>query len=174
MEILTALSATIDRLKADPAAVDIAEIIQQLSAAYNVANQGLHRSDAASRLPAALKRIDDLTTEIQTLTPQLDQLQQDRKQLQALQPVVQYLRDRLSALLKLHNPQTFNLQSNAPETADPRELIDMLSRVEHEIQSSWITKPKPLHGIQVAIDRYPKQNPNLYSTGASHGTRSRS
>lgn len=166
MELLAQIQATIDRLQANPAAVDISEILDQLSAAYNLTSQGLQRSDAASRLPAALKQVDALSQENEELLNQLAALRLVHSQLKSLEPVLQYLRDRLTSLHKLHAPHTYNLPPDFADTASPDQLVSTLANLEAEIAHQWRSSSPPTTALNVAIDRYPKNNIDLYRTGA--------
>jgi hypothetical protein len=165
----------VDLLDHNPDEVDLTEIRNTLSAAHEVASDGLNRSQKAARCESAEESLSALQVKYDSLVSELDLLRNEaaaaKTALSAFSPVVESLRSALAGkvlLIGSYSPERKKQLSVLCETASVEELVSLKVQVESDFNSSWLDKPSVLGEEKNFIDY------KLFSTGVNNAFKPRS
>lgn len=164
MELLQNLQTEIEKLQTNPSEVNIDQVVDLLSQAYELARDGLNRSQNADQFLKAQKRIEQLEPEMTSLKEQVETLASENKShkenLEAISVFAEHVRTVLRGKVELMpgwNDEMKKLYSEKLDNGDMGELVKLSVEIENRFASEYKDSGKTL-----SIDDRTLVNPQLY------------
>ncbi len=164
MDLLRTLQNQIETLRSDPTSVDVGSLVDLLSQAYELARDGLNRSQNASKYIKAQELIDELKPQIESLQTKNKSLnkviEQAEADLEAMKIFADDLRQRTIGMVSLcaYSAEVKKIHSAKLETCGYSELVELVAVVRDEFKRTFGEKKETLvSNDQIYI------NPKLYA-----------
>lgn len=144
MELLQHLQNQIEKLKTNPSEVDIDQMVDLLSQAYELARDGLERSQSAVKFLDAQKKINELEPQVTTLEEKVSTLTAANQQLSekqtALIPFIEHLRKCAGGkveVLKSLSRERKDAYAEKIKAAEGEGLVELIMDIENRFTESF-------------------------------------
>lgn len=144
MELLQTLQIQIESLKANPSDVNIDQLTDILSQAYELARDGLDRSQSAAKFLDAQKRILKLEPQVTSLEEKNTTLTAENKQvkenLEAIESFIKYSRECVLGKVELIKSLSREMKESYAtkiSAAGGENLVDLIRDIENRFSAEF-------------------------------------